>query len=104
MSEEIIETISSIKIHKMHDMLYYIIVSITTVGYGDESPQGNAGRVVIMVMMAAAVLTVPRQTNRLVALLAQQSQFANHVYRPSRTSQHIIVGGNLGSYVMQQSG
>lgn len=50
-----------------------------------------------MILIAVAFLTVPRETNRLVALLATQSVFGRQKYEPSPTTKHVIVCGAVGS-------
>ncbi|KAA0163713.1 hypothetical protein FNF28_04104 [Cafeteria roenbergensis] len=76
---------------------YFIITTVTTVGFGDISPITAAGRLVVVVLIAVAFLTVPRETNRLVALLATQSVFGRQKYEPSPTTKHVIVCGAVGS-------
>ena len=41
--------------------------------YGDIVPITTAGRVTIMLMMATALLTIPRMMNKLVFVLSKQS-------------------------------
>lgn len=67
------------------------------VGFGDISPVTAAGRLVVVILIAVAFLTVPRETNRLVALLATQSVFGRQKYEPSPTTKHVIVCGAVGS-------
>ncbi len=65
--------------------------------YGDIHPITTAGRATIMLMMATALLTIPRQTNKLVALLSHQSSYARQSYHGNDETEHIIVCGALGS-------
>ena len=55
---------------------YMVVMSITTVGYGDVAPRSGAGRVAIMLMMGSALLTIPKQTNKLVWLMSRRSGFS----------------------------
>ena len=46
--------------------------------------------------MGIALLTIPRRTNRLVSLLAQQSVYVHTSFRASADSSHIILCGSVG--------
>lgn len=75
--------------------IYLIVTTITTVGYGDLAPKTMLGRAVIMGMMCAALILVPRQTNKLVALLGMTSVYARQSYNRKSQSSHIVVSGDV---------
>jgi hypothetical protein len=79
-----------------HDVLYFVVVSITTVGYGDISPRSLGSKVITMLMILAMLIWLPTQTNRLVHLLSLQSEFARKDLSRSHRD-HILICGDLTS-------
>lgn len=75
------------------DVVYLIVTTITTVGYGDIAPITTLGRVVIMLMMITALVVVPRQTNKLVTLLGMTSVYARQSYKASKNVDHVVLTG-----------
>ena len=75
------------------DVVYLIVTTITTVGYGDIAPITTLGRVVIMLMMITALVVVPRQTNKLVTLLGMTSVYQRQSYKSSKNVDHIVITG-----------
>lgn len=47
---------------------------MTTVGYGDISPESFAGKVVVGIMIVVALVVVPMEVNHLTALVTMQSR------------------------------
>ncbi len=81
-----------------HTWMYYIWVTIATVGYGDISPVTTLGRIAAMAMIGFAIISVPKMTNTLIEKMSLQSVYARAVYTPkSRTSRHIVICGDLSS-------
>jgi hypothetical protein len=75
-----------------------MIVTCTTVGYGDISPNTDWGRFAAMAMISFAIITVPQMTNELIEKMAMQSVYARARYTPkTRNSQHVLVCGDLNS-------
>ncbi|GBG31892.1 Calcium-activated potassium channel subunit alpha-1 [Hondaea fermentalgiana] len=77
------------------DINYLIVTTITTVGYGDVVPETMLGRAVIMGMMCTTVILVPKQTNKLVALMAMTSVYARQSYNRKGQTSHIVVSGDV---------
>ncbi|MHB9285468.1 potassium channel family protein [Halobacteriales archaeon Cl-PHB] len=48
------------------DAFYYVVVTLSTVGFGDILPVTTAGRWVTIVSILAAVILIPRQASRIV--------------------------------------
>lgn len=80
-----------------HNSFYFIITTMTTVGYGDISPVTGMGKLIIMGMIGATFLLIPKETNKLVALLATQSVYVRQSFHPSSAGSHIIICGSVGS-------
>jgi len=49
----------------LFDAMYFAVVTLTTVGFGDITPNTTAGRVVTMIMILAGVLVIPWQLTSL---------------------------------------
>jgi polar amino acid transport system substrate-binding protein len=52
---------------KWHEGVYWAVVTMTTVGYGDKTPKSHAGRTLAVVWMVASLVLVSLLTTNLVA-------------------------------------
>lgn len=81
-----------------HTWIWYIWVTISTVGYGDISPVTTQGRLAAMFIIGFSIITIPKMTNELLEKMALQSVYARAVYSPkTRNSKHVIICGDLSS-------
>lgn len=84
-----------------HTWMYYICVTITTVGYGDIAPKSELGRVFAMFMIAFAIISVPKMTSEIIEKINLQSIYVRSVYQPRGfRSKHVILCGNLSSTLL----
>ena len=44
---------------QFHDSVYFVIVSLTTVGYGDEIPLSEFGRVIVLFIILFTIVLIP---------------------------------------------
>jgi voltage-gated potassium channel len=56
------------------DALWWAIVTVTTVGYGDVVPTSTAGRLVASVLMIAGVSAIPITTSLVVSVFVNRAQ------------------------------
>jgi len=79
-----------------HDALYFLMVTVSTVGYGDMSPQTIPGRLLIVVMISVFLLQIPVITNQLAEAFSQFSFYERAIYRPKRgdSGGHVIICGS----------
>ena len=79
--------------------LYFMMVMISTVGYGDIYPYTSGGRATVSLVILVAMVFVPRETNELLEMIMQSSKYQRAWYTPpkSKRAQHVIVSGNMSS-------
>lgn len=76
------------------DALYYVLVTIATVGYGDITPRTAGGKAVAVTVILISFTVIPRELSRLNQLIAMQSQFRK-TYQPAIGNPHILVVGHV---------
>ncbi|GMF17186.1 unnamed protein product [Phytophthora lilii] len=76
------------------EALYFIVVTIATVGYGDIVPVTSGGRAVSLGVIVVSFTIIPTEISRLTHLMALQSHFRT-TYHPSVGKPHILVVGHV---------
>jgi voltage-gated potassium channel len=59
--------INSDRLKNFFDAFYFVVVTMTTVGYGDVTPLSEAGRFMTVLMIFTGVLFIPWQLSELIA-------------------------------------
>jgi hypothetical protein len=76
-------------------MIYFTVVTLSTVGYGDIVPYSQEGRVCVIFLIVIVIVLIPKQTNELIRLMGMQSPYARAVYKYNTEIPHIIVTGQV---------
>ena len=76
-------------------MIYYVVVTLATVGYGDVTPRSEAGRVCVIILIIIVIILIPKQTNELIRLMGMQSRYARAFYKNNAEVPHIIICGQV---------
>ena len=90
---------------EFHDALYFTIVTVATVGFGDIYPLSVAGKFLVIILIATTIVIISNEVNTLFAMLALKSVYARNSYVPPKGSPpHIIICGfvdytNLSSFL-----
>lgn len=80
---------------QFHDFLYFIVVTLSTVGYGDIFPLTEQGRVVIIMLVLMAIYLIPKQTNELIKLMSVSSVYARTTYKSNPEVPHLVLCGHV---------
>ena len=74
--------------------IYFVIVTLSTVGFGDISPDTQLGRILVTGMIGVNLITIPAMVNKVLALIQARSKYRLH-YKPvaNRNHSHIILAG-----------
>ena len=79
-----------------HHYLYFIIVSLTTVGYGEIMPISILSQLMIIALVVVIIVVVPDQTNELINLNNSQTIYERKNYISSEDVPFIVLIGNIG--------
>ena len=79
------------------DAFYFLVVTVSTVGYGDISPTTQASRAVVVLFIMTSVVLIPVQVNELSVLLAASSAY-RQPYKQGAGESHIIVCGYISDF------
>ncbi|KAJ2997541.1 hypothetical protein HDV02_005430 [Globomyces sp. JEL0801] len=80
---------------RWHDSLYYIMVTFSTIGFGDLSPTSDFSRVVVMLLIVLVILYVPWQTGKILEIFNSLSRYQRAQHTPSTAEPHIILAGEM---------
>lgn len=61
--------------HNLLDALYLIVISLSTVGYGDIVPKSALGRVVIMILIVGAIIIIPQELTKLIKIFSSSRMY-----------------------------
>lgn len=80
---------------QFHHFLYYIVVTIPTVGYGDIYPLTEQGRIVMVVLILMTAYLIPKETGTLFPLLENTSIYSREIYKSNNEIPHLVICGNV---------
>lgn len=83
-----------------HDSFYFVMVTLSTVGYGDINPTTSQGQVISLIFLFITMIYIPTQTSELLRLVSIKSKFRTAVY-PGSESNHVVVTGHVGVNAIQ---
>ncbi|RHY44299.1 hypothetical protein DYB38_011450, partial [Aphanomyces astaci] len=77
------------QVYRFLDWIYFVVVTISTLGYGDISPKTASGRFGTAILIMMTFVFVPIQVNKLVTVISQHSKY-NKAYT-SRSDTHAVI-------------
>ncbi|EGR27459.1 hypothetical protein IMG5_195710 [Ichthyophthirius multifiliis] len=78
-----------------HDYLYFTVVTMSTVGFGDIYPHEELGRVIAIITILILLMYIPTQIEALSKSLKQTSKYATNKFtKKSSDLNHILILGN----------
>lgn len=84
-----------------HHYIYFIIVSLTTVGYGEIIPLSILGKLMIVFLVIVILVVVPEQTSELINLSNAQSIYERKKYLSSPDISFVVLLGEIEIEVLK---
>lgn len=91
---EVVENYQRKNYIQFHDSLYFVIVTLLTVGYGDDYPKTELGKIIVLFIIIFTIVLIPKQTNELLRLMSIRSRYRRNDYK-STDVRHILVTGSI---------
>ena len=60
--------------------VYFIMITVATVGYGDYAPFTNFGMIITMIVLIITIIMVPTMVSDLLRLILMQSKYKRASY------------------------
>eukprot|EP00232_Nephroselmis_pyriformis_P010612 CAMPEP_0182887858 /NCGR_PEP_ID=MMETSP0034_2-20130328/21082_1 /TAXON_ID=156128 /ORGANISM="Nephroselmis pyriformis, Strain CCMP717" /LENGTH=544 /DNA_ID=CAMNT_0025021245 /DNA_START=189 /DNA_END=1819 /DNA_ORIENTATION=- len=73
------------------DAIYFTVVTVSTVGYGDVSPYRWEGRLVCVLIIALAIVLVPMESNKLLELIRLQPEYGGYFEKRGAKQKHVLL-------------
>lgn len=78
-----------------HHYIYFIIVSLTTVGYGEIIPSSILGKFMIVILVIVILVVVPDQTSELINLSNAQTVYERKKYLSTPDITFVVLMGDI---------
>ena len=80
--------VNSDRLQNFFDAFYFVVVTMTTVGYGDVTPLSQAGKVMTLLMIFTGVLFIPWQLSELIGQVVKTSSLVEQECSNCNLSRH----------------
>ena len=80
---------------QFHHYIYFSLISLTTVGYGEIIPDTTLARSMIVLMVIIILVVVPEQTNEIINLSNAQNIYERRKYISSPDIPYVVILGDI---------
>ncbi|RLN71750.1 hypothetical protein BBJ28_00026845, partial [Nothophytophthora sp. Chile5] len=76
------------------NLLYFVVVSISTLGYGDIYPVSTTGKFITAFIILFTFIVVPIQVNRIQATITSHTDYSS-AYTEAKLHPHVVLTGHV---------
>jgi hypothetical protein len=74
-----------------------VIVTLSTVGYGDIVPTSVVGHILSICLFVFAIILIPKQTGELINLMDMQKVYQRAFYKSTKRNEHLVLTGFINT-------
>mmetsp|Transcript_35513 Transcript_35513/g.56844 ORF Transcript_35513/g.56844 Transcript_35513/m.56844 type:complete len:1108 (+) Transcript_35513:2139-5462(+) len=82
---------------EFHEIMYFLVVTLSTVGYGDISMITMPGKIMVTLIICLALFYIPKSTNKILKHIGNKSIYSTMSYTPTDQVCHVIVTGSINA-------
>ena len=80
-----------------HDILYFEVVTLTTIGFGDITPESELGRLAVVFTVGIVIAVLPALFSKISIVFSLNSKYSRNKYKKySKTPRHLVLVGDCG--------
>ena len=84
-------------LYKFHDIFYFELVTLSTVGLGDITPKTDLGRFTIIITIIITIAVIPVIPSKISTVFSLNSKYSRIKYnKNSKIPKHLVLIGNCG--------
>lgn len=80
-----------------YQSIYFVVVTMATVGYGDFYPVTDYGRLVVIIFIIMSLVVIPTRLTELQRLLSMRSPYSMPYVKSHATDKHVVVCGHVNN-------
>jgi len=88
------ETATPLPPLKFHETVYFLVVTLTTVGYGDIHPTSAVGMITVTLVICIGAVLIPYQISVLTSIMSSYSKYKRDLSSSGITG-HVICCGHI---------
>ena len=79
------------------DALWFVVITSSTVGYGDIVPQTQLGRWLVIIIIFIGIVLIPLQTSKLISLQQARPKYGGSLKTSSRDIHVVVIVGSVAT-------
>ncbi|KDO31996.1 hypothetical protein SPRG_19472 [Saprolegnia parasitica CBS 223.65] len=81
----------------IYNAMYFVVITIATLGYGDIAPRTQMGRLAVIVLIIASSVLLPLQISTLSDVLNRETEYDKAFTERKEKTPHVLICGEVGS-------
>ncbi|EQC39533.1 hypothetical protein SDRG_02971 [Saprolegnia diclina VS20] len=79
----------------IYNAMYFVVITIATLGYGDIAPKSQLGRVSVTLLIIASSVVLPMQISKLSDVVSRETEYDNAFTGRTEKHPHVVLCGDV---------
>ncbi|OQR96521.1 Voltage-gated Ion Channel (VIC) Superfamily [Achlya hypogyna] len=82
---------------QIYNAMYFVVITIATLGYGDIAPKSPYGRVIVILLITASTVLLPLEISTLSDVLNRETEYDKAYTARKEQGPHVLICGEVTS-------